>query len=98
MRIMNFSGIILGASAFLLIGVFHPLVIKAEYHLGKSCWWLFAVVGIAFCAASLLVSDVITAAILGVAGFSCFWAIHELFAQEKRVAKGWFPANPRRKK
>lgn len=95
---MSWSGIILGASAFLLIGIFHPIVIKAEYYLGKKCWWMFALAGVGFCIASLLVKDITVAAILGVAGFSCFWSILELFEQEKRVQKGWFPANPNKKK
>ena len=93
---MNWSGIVLGASAFLLIGVFHPIVIKAEYHWGKGCWWVFAIGGVGFCVASLLVSDVVLAAVLGVAGFSAFWSILELFEQDKRVKKGWFPRNPKR--
>jgi len=25
------------------------------------------------------------------------WSIHELFEQEKRVERGWFPKNPNRK-
>lgn len=94
---MNFSGIILGASAFIIIGVFHPIVIKAEYHLGKRCWWMFALAGLAFCVAALFVADTVVSSILGVTGFSCFWSILELFHQEKRVKKGWFPANPKRK-
>ncbi len=94
---MNFSGLVLGVAVFLMIGIFHPIVIKAEYHLGKECWWMFALAGIGFCAASLFVGNTITAAVLGVAGFSCFWSILELFHQEKRVQKGWFPKNPKRK-
>lgn len=93
---MNWAGIILGAAAFLLIGIFHPIVIKAEYYLGKGCWWLFALAGLCFCIASLLVGNIILAAVLGVAGFSCFWSILELFQQEKRVKRGWFPDNPKR--
>ena len=31
---VNFEGLILGAGAFLCIGFFHPLVIKAEYYFG----------------------------------------------------------------
>ena len=34
--------------------------------------------------------------IVGAAAFSCFWGIHEIIAQEKRVLKGWFPENPKR--
>lgn len=33
-----------------------------------------------------------------VTAFSCFWSILELIQQERRVQKGWFPANPKRKK
>ena len=66
---MNFIGIIVGLCTFLIIGLCHPLVIKAEYHLGKGCWWLFLLAGL----------------------------IVELFEQEKRVRKGWFPENPARK-
>lgn len=95
---MNFSGIILGASAFVIIGLFHPIVIKAEYHLGKRCWWMFALAGIAFCIVALLVSNTVISSIIGVVAFSCFWSILELFEQEKRVEKGWFPSNPKRKK
>ena len=93
---MNWSGIILGAATFLLIGIFHPIVIKAEYHWGKGCWWFFVLGGVAFCVTSMLVDDVVLAAVLGVAGFSAFWSVHELFEQEKRVQKGWFPRNPKR--
>ena len=32
---MHFNGIIVGLATFLIIGVFHPIVIKAEYHFGK---------------------------------------------------------------
>ncbi len=90
---MNWFGIILGASAFVAIGMFHPLVIKAEYYLGKQCWWMFLMAGLALCVASLFTSRVLSA-ITGVFAFSCFWSILELFQQEKRVKKGWFPENP----
>ena len=95
---MNFSGIILGVSAFVIIGLFHPIVIKAEYYLGKRCWWMFALAGAALCFAALFTCNTTVSSILGVAGFSCFWSILELFAQEKRVKKGWFPSNSNKKK
>lgn len=94
---MNFFGIIIGASAFLCIGMFHPIVIKAEYHLGVRCWWVFMVVGLACIAASVLIEAMIPSTILGVVAFSSFWSIIELFKQRERVAKGWFPKNPKRK-
>ncbi len=94
---MDWTGIILGVSAFVIIGAFHPIVIKAEYHLGKGCWWMFCLAGLGFCAVSLFTGGVLSA-IFGVLGFSCFWSILELYEQEKRVARGWFPSNPRKKK
>lgn len=95
---MHFSGIILGVSAFLIIGICHPIVIKAEYKWGKGCWWIFGIIGVVLCIASLFVNQINLAAVMGVAGFSAFWSIFELFEQEKRVKKGWFPENPKRKK
>lgn len=94
---MNFSGIIIGLCTFLIIGVCHPLVIKAEYHLGKGCWWLFLLAGIGFAALSLFIDSMVWSTISGVAAFSSFWSILELFEQEKRVKRGWFPANPRKR-
>lgn len=95
---MNLNGILLGAAAFLSIGIFHPIVVKAEYHFGKECWWAFALAGVAFIVISFIMESTVLSAILGVVGFSCFWSIFELFQQEKRVQKGWFPENPKRKK
>lgn len=94
---MYFSGIIIGLATFLIIGLFHPIVIKAEYHFGKRCWWAFAVAGVVFSLMSLFISNTVIASVTGVTAFSCFWSIHELFEQERRVKKGWFPANPKRK-
>ena len=94
---MNFTGLIIGVATFLCIGLFHPLVIKAEYHFGVSCWWAFLVVGLVCIAGSLLAANTILSTLLGVTAFSSLWSILELFKQKKRVEKGWFPKNPKRK-
>ena len=88
---MNYTGLIIGAATFLIIGLFHPIVIKAEYHLGTKCWWMFALAGVLFVGASLWVNSFIWSTLLGVVAFSSFWSILELFEQKKRVEKGWFP-------
>ncbi len=44
---MNFSGILIGVLTFFLIGLFHPIVIYAEYYFGSRCWPVFLLV--AFC-------------------------------------------------
>ena len=91
---MNFTGIIVGLATFLIIGLFHPIVIKAEYYLGTKCWWAFLVAGIIFCVLSIVVENLIASTILGVTAFSSFWSIGELFEQKQRVKKGWFPEGP----
>ena len=54
--------------------------------------------GIVACVMSFIVDDIAVSALLGVLGFSSFLMIGEIFEQKKRVEKGWFPANPKRKK
>ena len=94
---INFGGVILGACTFLVIGLFHPIVFKAEYYFGVRCWWAFAAAGVLFAVLSLFVAHFIASTILGVVSFSCFWSILEGFEQRERVRKGWFPMNPKRK-
>lgn len=97
MNIEIFAGLGIGLVSFLIIGLFHPAVVKAEYHLGTRSWWIFLLLGVAAAAASLLVESLFLSAILGVLAFSSFWTIKEVFEQEERVKKGWFPRNPKRK-
>ena len=52
---------------------------------------------VAFIGASLLVEHNVWSPVLGVIGCSCLWSILELYEQKKRVEKGWFPMNPKRK-
>ncbi|MEG1649065.1 MAG: DUF4491 family protein, partial [Rikenellaceae bacterium] len=77
-------------------GLFHPVVVKAEYYWGTGCWWIFLVLGIIGVAISMIVESLFISAILGVFAFSSFWTIKEIFEQRDRVKKGWFPRNPKR--
>ena len=95
---MNISGIIIGLATFLIIGIFHPIVIKAEYYLVTRCWWIFLLAGIIFGATSLIISNMLISTILGVTAFSSLWSILELKEQKKRVEKGWFPEGPGHKR
>lgn len=94
---MNYYGLIIGICTFLIIGLFHPIVIKAEYYFGTKCWWVFLILGIIGTASSLIIENLIISTVLGVFSFSSFWSIKELFQQKQRVLKGWFPKNPKRK-
>ncbi len=90
-------GLAIGLCTFLIIGVFHPIVIKGEYYFGVKIWRLFLVAGIVLGVGAYLVDNVLGSSLLGVAAFSSFWGILETFEQQERVHKGWFPRNPRRR-
>ena len=94
----NLTGILIGALTFLVIGLFHPLVIKGEYYLGVKCWWGFLIMGIVALVGALLINNLILSVVCGVVAFSSFWGIGEVFEQKKRVEKGWFPKNKNRDK
>lgn len=96
MDISIFAGLGIGLATFLIIGLFHPVVVKAEYYWGTRSWWIFLILGIVGVVASLFVKSIFLSAILGVFAFSSFWTIKEVFEQQERVKKGWFPRNPKR--
>lgn len=93
---IHFGGLLLGLCTFLVIGIFHPIVVKTHYYFGTRPWWVFLVVGLAGAGGALLLADLFWSALSGIVGFSSLWTIKELFEQEQRVRKGWFPKNPKR--
>lgn len=95
---MNLTGLLVGLSTFLIIGLFHPLVVKAEYYIGVKSWILFAIAGVFFAIGSVLIDHMICSIIMGVVAFSSFWSILEVIHQRERVRKGWFPEGPGHKK
>jgi hypothetical protein len=94
---MNYEGIIIGLASFLIIGLFHPLVVKSEYYIGKKIWPVFLAAGIGLITWSLFIDSFMISAAIGVTGFACLWSIREIIEQEERVRKGWFPANPKKR-
>lgn len=95
---MNWESVIVGLAAFVIIGLFHPIVIKGEYYFSKNIWPLFLAAGILLIAGALFTEGDLLASVLSITGFTCLWSIKELFEQEKRVGKGWYPKNPKRNK
>ena len=93
---INILGVVIAFVTFLVIGLFHPIVIKAEYYFGVKCWWFFALVGVVCLVSSLFIVDTLFSATVGVVGCSSFWSILEIFEQRERVRKGLFPKNPDR--
>lgn len=94
---LYYQGALLGLCTFCAIGVFHPIVIKTEYYFGTRPWWMFLVGGIGCIIGTLFIESIFWSALLGIVGFSSLWSIGELFHQRKRVIRGWFPMNPKRK-
>ncbi|MDF2844090.1 MAG: hypothetical protein K0R00_2516 [Herbinix sp.] len=93
---MSFGGLIIGCTAFLIIGIFHPIVIKCEYYFTEKIWPLFLIIGIVALVISCIVASHVLSAILAIFGCSSLWSIIELKEQKKRVEKGWFPKKPSR--
>ena len=87
----NLTGVIVAVLTFLIIGIFHPFVIKGEYYFGVDLWWVFMVSGIITLYASIKVRQTLPSILLAVWSASSFWSINEIFEQRERVAKGWFP-------
>ena len=92
----HITGLTVGLATFLIIGLFHPIVIKGEYYFGLRMRWFFLILGVIMCAVSVLASDYIVSILAAVTAFSSFWGIKEVNEQRERVLKGWFPMNPRR--
>lgn len=94
---LHVEGLVIAVCTFLAIGIFHPIVIKVEYHWGTRPWWIFLLLGIGLIVAALFINNVILSSVVGVVGASSLWTIGELFDQKARVERGWFPMNPKRK-
>lgn len=95
---MHYIGLLIGLCSFLVIGIFHPIVIKGEYYFSSKIWPIFLGVGIGFLGVSIIFSNVLLSSFFSIIGFCCLWSIGELREQEERVKKGWFPSNPKREK
>ena len=93
---LNFEGVIVGAAALLVIGAFHPLVIWCEYRFTQRIWPVFLITGLLCMLAALLLQGLFSI-LLGLLSAGFLWSIRELKEQTKRVERGWFPQNPKRK-
>lgn len=98
MKAYHIEGLVVGLATFLIIGIFHPIVVKCHYYFGVGCRWWFVVLGVAMCVLSVYVDNTICSILAGVVAFSSFWTVKEIAEQEERVRKGWFPANPKHQK
>lgn len=94
---MNFYGVIMGSTMILAVGLGHILVIKWEYYWGVKSWLGLFAIGFLVVIISILVDNILLSGSLGILGAVLLWGVYELFLQKKRVERGWFPKNPKRK-
>ena len=69
----HLTGLAIGICTFLIIGMYHPIVIKSEYYWGTKCWWMFLLAGIVGLVGALWVDSLFISALLGVFSFSSFY-------------------------
>jgi branched-subunit amino acid transport protein len=81
----NLTGIAIGLCTFLIIGIFHPLVIKGEYYFGVKIWRVFLIAGLLCEFFAWYVDSLFWSIILGVTGFSALWGIGEIFQQQAKA-------------
>ena len=93
---LNLEGVVVGAASLLVIGAFHPLVIWCEYRFTQRIWPVFLIAGLLCLIVALFIQGLFSI-LLGLLGVACIWRIRELKEQARRVERGWFPKNPKRK-
>ncbi len=94
---LNFVGITAALSAFLGIAVGHVAVRSLEFHLVRL--WLpiliFSILGLGLEIASLFITELYAKSALGIIGVTLIWDAVELLRQQRRVKRGYAPANPK---
>ena len=61
---MYFTGIIIAVCTFLTIGIWHPIVIKTEYHWGTRPWIAYLIIGIACLVGALFIENAIVSSVI----------------------------------
>lgn len=94
---MSYDGVVVGVVTLALFSVSRWLCIAGEYYFTRRIWVVFLAIGLLSLWCSLRVTDLLFSSLLSVQGFCFLWGIREVIAQEGRVARGWYPRNPRRR-
>ena len=83
----NLEGLVIGLLTFLIIGIFHPLVIKGEYYFGTRCWWAFFVFGVVALIAALCIENVMWSAVSNEVGSRKILNVNNEKSTETRKAR-----------
>ena len=87
---MNLFGVLMGVSAFLLIGIGFTWVIYLERYGGQAWAPAVFILGILVIFASMLIENMYFAGLLGIFGGTIIWGAGELKEQAQRCQLGWF--------
>jgi hypothetical protein len=93
---MNWIGLIAAITAFLAIWLGHVAVRKIEV-VSPTIWFpstILAASGVVLEILSLFSINHPLATIFGITGITLLWDAFELTRQQKRIIKGYAPANP----
>ena len=93
---LQWAGLVLAVLTFGTIGLGHVMVRKLNYLYGTKPAPFFLVLGLGFLGLSLLATDNLASAALGIVGMTTLWDAVELIRQEERIRRGHAPANPHR--
>ena len=93
---MNFTGLLLGITTLLIIGLGFIWVIRGERYFGRL-WWPYVMgLGALLVIGSLFVLNLWASALLGSIGASLIWGSTELKEQAVRAELGWYPFNSKK--
>lgn len=87
----NLLGLAIGLATFLVIGLFHPLVIKGEYYFGVKIWKAFLSLGIACCLLACIIDNIFWSTIMGVLDFPHFGELARCLSNGNELRKDGFP-------
>ena len=93
---LQWAGAVLAVLTLATIGLGHVAVRELNYRYGTRPMPLFLLVGLGFLGVSLLVTDNLASAALGILGITALWDAVEFIRQEERIRRGHAPANPDR--
>jgi len=88
---MNWFGILVGITTFLIIGLGFVWVIRGERYFGYLWWPYIMGIGFLLVIVSMFVTNVYISALIGALGASFLWGSTELKEQAVRSELGWYP-------
>ena len=93
---IEWAGTVFAVTTVVTIAAGHHLVRKLNYHLGTWPAIPLFVLGAAVFGASFTISSDILSGVLGIVGLTTVVDGLEVIKQEKRIARGFAPMNPKR--